>query len=1159
MFRMYGVVVRRTTLCAIALLSACAGDFDSERVAPQRASIGEELYRVFCERMASEALPRDVTGSQTRALCAGRAGPESAPEGRLRAFAERREVVVNTLNAVFPEAEGDDFVLLLRRFLPLYEPPEEVLPSQTRSLGQLLGSLREDAPGLEALQRVSAQEGYRPAALGLGMLKTLLVYPRLPEVTARLRATIEPGGIAEDEWDDLQRAVAAEMASASERDPNDADSVSTLSLVRDLLWQERSEWAGTQSLSLPIRDSRGIAVPRRVGDSVVAPFVDADADGLADVDALDRLVTTTGEPPPSPFAVAGDQTARDAEGRAIGADGMPLYAYQQVSQSLLAGLLRNSQSLFEGRDATEAEGLSLAKGLSLFLGPPADQSATRGQTTLTYRGYDTDGGPWFDLIHAAGSVAHEAATDDVLSALHTLLTQNDPTLAGLVESVRFGNQRGDAEPDVQLPDDSEFWDDLIQIGTWIAQEPGLMEALLRAFADPRTARLGPMLGELMRHRDTFAFDADLNRPLRTITFVDEVDRGTADDAGNESIFQRLASIIHDFDGTRWCNKADARVRIRLPIIGTITVPFANFGECDLIEIEDMSQTYALSMVGRARIDIKSGFLNGILAVTSIFGLNADSLIQGQSGIDGLTTSPTPEALNRLIFSERNNFLTSVMDPPRTRDGALAEQRHDPVLLAWERAYQFCGDEIQDPGAPCDRPEVLTFYQALSPIIDAFDRFDRRTEGRFLFNRFISRLHLHWPSPANPRTQSMNPQAAFYATHDDVRSFEPIVSDLFSDCAWMPTETARVCEAGASGKLFRRLHEIAVRLQSIPVRPGVNGLQAVAGLAESWFNPALHPELTTRSGSRTTRTNAGSREPEVAPLYLMVDAFSAMGRALDASGDAQTRWDAALTQLGSTWLTTTPIESTSQVQFVNDAFPPMAGALVTFARDRIAVHRDAGDLGIWSESLDDRAVDAFGGPLGATVISFLAAVEEDPDARAELSQFIAHLLDEDAQPEAYASALLAAADLLQQLDTDRNRVPLMRALSEGVTVGVRRAVEDGEPAMLDRNALPDGVLGETLQLLGEAQKQDDNRTLSGILRRLATNPASSASDGDDVIESRLETLLDVIGEVNRARPGETSSLQSADYQEVFRQMAEFFLSEERGMERLYQVIQHRRIE
>ena len=89
---------------------------------------------------------------------------------------------------------------------------------------------------------------------------------------------------------------------------------------------------------------------RCVNGQVPAPFVDADGDGLPDVDALGRFVTSDGSLPPSPFfSVDGASGPRDSSGRALSAsgNGALVYGYVGVHRTFGAALARDVRPFFQ--------------------------------------------------------------------------------------------------------------------------------------------------------------------------------------------------------------------------------------------------------------------------------------------------------------------------------------------------------------------------------------------------------------------------------------------------------------------------------------------------------------------------------------------------------------------------------------------------------------------------------------------------------------------------------------------------------------------------------------------------------------------------------------------------------------------------------------------
>ena len=1133
----------------LTMASSCDHGFDSERRASPRGTVGEEVYRVFCQRLAASELPQDVSGAQTRALCAGEVGPEAAPTPRLRALADNRDRTVAALDQIMPEPLEDDLNRFMVQLVPFYDPPEEALPSQTRAVGALLAELAADDEAIAALERLSTRVGYRPLRLALGVARPAMAYEGLSEFTRVALETIDEGGAAGDEWAELLQAVALELATAAPAPASDGPS--TLELTRELLFRTRPEFGSGPRRLMVVRDRRGLAIPFSSDGRLPAPFVDRNGDGLADVDVLGRFLGDSGDilDLPAPFAYVGEADAlRDAAGRAVRADMTPLYEYRDLNQSMLAGLARETVGWLDPEQPTL---MDMAFGLPAVLGPEAMRTEDLGGITVEYRGFDTSEGPLFDLIYGAGELLHRDETDEVLALTELLLTDHEEEVAALIEA----GLRGDAVADTTeaaLAPQSELWDDLIEVGQWIAQEPGLLEALLRSFADPRSKRLGTIYAELMRHRDPVGFDpADLNRPMRDQEWSQEVDRARPDTADNESLFQQSIAIIHDLDGVRICNKEGAVLRIDLGILNARWPLFGGAAECELIEIEDVAQAYALAIVGRYTLDIKDDTLTWLLDIGRGIGLDPDAILERSSGIDGLTTHPTPEALNRLLFAmEGNEFLEGIFDPIPTRDGVPVVERHRPIIFAWERSFRFCGDELVGPTAPCATPEEVTFYEAMSPLIEAFDSYDRRTEGRFLFSKLIGALHLHWPSAGAENTQDSDPSAPFFAHHDDGRSYEPIVAALFGDCQWTSSGGARRCDPSNAGQFISRLHALSRVLDEVEVRPGVDGIDALAAAAEALIDPARNPDLVDRRGRSTTTTNGGDPIP-LTPLHLLLDPLAGFDQAFDAEPERRARWRGARSVLVDQLLAVR--DAAGGKELANRRAYGLVRELVPFLRARIDDHRRRGDLQEWAASLAPRAERTLGSAVGAAGMRFLEAVNADEAAEAEVSALAQYLMDEASANDAFDTTVLAAADLLQVLDDEANLDPLLRAVSEGIVPGVRDRVAEGGTVRAGSLDIQGSAVDETLTLLKRVVDVDDRETLQALLSNLVALPES----GDAA--TPLETLIDVVAEVHRVEPNQGGPMRAADHRRVLGTATEFLLDDDHGLERIYSVVQSRRIE
>ena len=156
--------------------------------------------------------------------------------------------------------------------------------------------------------------------------------------------------------------------------------------------------------------------------------------------------------------------------------------------------------------------------------------------------------------------------------------------------------------------------------------------------------------------------------------------------------------------------------------------------------------------------------------------------------------------------------------------------------------------------------------------------------------------------------------------------------------------------------------------------------------------------------------------------------------------------------------------------------------------------------------------------------------------------LSHLIAEDG---GYLTTLVATHDLLQVLDDDDNMRPLGSVLATALASEVRDAIASGAPVQVDGS-----VADQTVELLRQFAALDANDTLPELLARAVT----PRSDTD--VSTPMDTLLDVIAEVNRTAPHTQTPFRAADHTVLFHEVSDFLLDPERGLERLYAVVQSR---
>ncbi|HSN97124.1 MAG TPA: hypothetical protein VLS89_02465 [Candidatus Nanopelagicales bacterium] len=405
--------VRPLCVALVACTAAsCHEGLDTTRRAPPKATLGDDMYGVLCDRVGASSLTEDLSGASYQGVCHFDAegvyedevdvSRLPAPEGaeaeearrlalaKMEAMVRRRSDLIRAINAAFPDEEIEDVsteedgdsvrlhdallrfsqdITALYESNPYAEGGAPVMPASTQAIGRHFDALAECGPAREALAQMWGRQGYRPNDAVLGAIRAALAYPGLRGLSGSSTAVIGPGGPAAPQLEQLLAVVKQELATAKSNvselpeltiDPATAQPSrprSNIEFVRALLLREDTSF-GPVTIEGPTfiaaRDRRGLAVPLPGG-----PFMDVDGDGLADVDISGRFITAS--PVDPPFAVPGLATVGqlDPYGRPV----PPLYAYVDTSRTAGAALAR---TLLPLTDATQ-------------YGSPGDPEAWKGE------------------------------------------------------------------------------------------------------------------------------------------------------------------------------------------------------------------------------------------------------------------------------------------------------------------------------------------------------------------------------------------------------------------------------------------------------------------------------------------------------------------------------------------------------------------------------------------------------------------------------------------------------------------------------------------------------------------------------------------------------------------------------------------------------------
>ena len=996
-------------------------------------------------------------------------------------------------------------------------------------------------------------------------------------------------------------------------DPRDATLVrlsrprGNLEMARTIfLAQDPAFSTGGESRWVVARDLRGFAKVASANGTVPAPFVDLTGgpkgapDGLPDVDDLGRFVTTTGAAP-SPFhaftevgvpADADQSFTRDPQGRVL-LGAKPAYEYIDASSTYLSALLRDLVPLLEPDPALAHETvMDLLGGFTVVAGARnagKDSIHSYDGNQVAYRAFREDQSPVLDLVHAVGQVLADPSTDDTLALVQRLAQDKPQVLARFVGAGFRIKEIADQHPEAQIPAASTLWDEMLDVLVKISQKPKLVEDIIRAFGDDRTLDLAKSGAAYMEMRDQLTYDRkNLNGPPfnATTNKVDSlttpVDRAQADTGTNRSAFQRFLQTLHDANGLSICTKQGAVAHI---VWNGIALDFPSFSAqaacftlgadipkspmplCGMFRIENIAHDLVDAVLGQVNLDIRDDCLKKLVSspLTGIVG-GADAFLENVSGIKGFNTKPSVPGISRVVFFDlphdgqpgdlQNpktlNFLRDLFDPAQTLVCPPAPFTDtDGHVLNLRNCASF-KDTIRGRDNDALFPlEELNFLEASKPLAQAF----HDNDANLLFVDLFDTLHLHWGSPkqsADECSTSVPKTDARWCSQDGAVTYEPLVAEALRT------------------DLFAAMHDgvkelAAIKIQHCDTRDATgtcthtteyDGVKVLAEAVKAMVDPAKNAGLKQRSGDSGVVRNDGTKNTQVTPVYLLIDALKGFDKAFDdrkaanPADDRQPAWRRARSQIVDQLFAVDMPGPNAKLK--NASVEKVLPVLVSALRSQIAANcpDPTVDCTWGRKDLPNKVRDVVTGPTFATVLDIVDAIRADAPARTELERLLVFLL-QSAEADASKSMLTSTVDLLQVFEDDASLTALLHAMSSAAA-----------PEVLDPNGhvASRGLLLASIEvmsrILGEARTADGtrlcskeidpNRTLAVVLRRLVTPPADGSPPP-------IEVLMDVAADVNRQRPQDLTKLGPGDYANIASEVSDFCANQSRGLEQVYTVI------
>ncbi len=492
-----------------------------------------------------------------------------------------------------------------------------------------------------------------------------------------------------------------------------------------------------------------------------------------------------------------------------------------------------------------------------------------------------------------------------------------------------------------------------------------------------------------------------------------------------------------------------------------------------------------------------------------------------------STTPPAEEVNRFMVHDH-----SVLGNPRGNEGWELRAYNAEALLGMELSGALDGL----------RPAWTAFA--------ARDRAEARTGTRVLAE-LMAVVHPHYSC----RTPGASPACA------DVRPLEPMLLEVLDSTSAL----------GALIDLLRVAHGLSSpQGHLVPAE-----LDRFVG-----FLLRVDPALRRHDGA--TSVLGGDGVTPVFPLsrlYLLLDALRFTDEAADAAPASRAAWRRVAELAWEQLLEVEQDPASGEWRFRNRRAWFSLVDLLVFLRDRAAALRAEGALASRLAELEEDVRELVAGRVLPRVLDAWRLVADHPDLPPRLDGLVLELLDRG-DPQRVVELRRLAAWALQHLQVERVGAPLARALGRRLDpqglgwrwvpgAGCASVVHTEEPAAEDANhrRLPalrylSEALGLARDLLGlevpaasgGAPRAVTVELLVNALRPFPGRVASAA--GPPVPVDALDDVLELVGRVHRVDPAETGPLSALDLAEVVRQVADYLLDEDRGLEKFYVLVERR---
>lgn len=1075
------------------LLSSCIKEYDLERREIERGTLGEELHRIWMK-------------DSVRAV--------EFAEPRAELLERRRAEFISAVDRAVPKGTGEEFDQVLASYVPMVE--EGYLPAMSRRIAQVLVEAAEDEDLMQSLdnQALYNTQDFLSFRHRGQLMRVAAEFDKTPQLLAYLGQKLaESDGLNENgepdievsaAFSDLVRALVDWVEDVPAAD--DAGESGAI-FLRDLLLATDKRYRGDKAprqVYVALFDERGLPKVRiDEAGKVRAPFVDADQDGLADVDEEGRFILDDGQRlaiPPLSMAPAGHpDLIRDIEGRLEHRPGDPAFEYVDISETALPFLIHLWAQL-----ASEGALHHMAAVGRDLLGPTTIGEDRRGP----HLAFNEDH-PLVDILDAllSGLVLDELPEVLELTALY--LERRYEGMAPIIYALSEVGDILEGHDGADIYPNQTLLSDLLEVAREIIEDPQLWADLLEALRDPILERSGESMAMLLRYRDREAVPA----PGGPYDACFQQCKGSFDIGTNarfDCIMQcpndELFSELTDFDAPESEQNRSQLQRIFHLLRDTAGVEYSmaiEEGYAGNIDLSSLPPMVYLPGAAEAFIRAVAGelFLGDYVSEEFtipglIDGGNVGQILGVLSQLFGtqLDIYPTPDQITRLFNTEdlryeEGNILLDIADP-RCRDGFIMAHHHaDGLFLA----------------------EASGMIDVLYPLSKAFAKNNREE----LLARLFVIIHDHYSGDPELYKDSQGRPSPMKGSN--IVSLEPMLLELFEE-----------------GTLFRALGEFTRSTKNLQGPDGVHFDERLRQLVRQYLRNDQGYKM--RTGPTTIELGDGRTLSQLSRLEVIVERAQDMMERLEGDEQLQEHLKEAARGFMDTVLATD--DEAGEIRFREEGTLAMATHLFRTTARRARQMNDAGELEPWlKEDLPQTFQDALSSRALFALIHLFETLHEEEAGRQLLTESLLHFAAEG--PRTDQISLLLYGLLVQSNDID--------ALMPLGKFALRAFDPDRKFEQSPHKNLPTTtLLAHILRMSGES---DENGYTLDLYERLMRSGES--------YDPTLEIVLDIAMRYFSDDPAGQGPLQGASRQAALRRFSKWLVEPWRGIEGYYKLVDRRR--